>query len=433
MSEPSVAFESPTDWLPDEASLIAIVRQAGTSEWASGVAAGLADIVGRRRGRTFLANVGAASTELDRLLNVAGGPGLTSALSGTTSIASIARSAPERSFTYLPGGESALPLSTLSRMPAFRLLRKMSAGGGTLLLYIAEEDLDGRVAEVANDLRLSGCIVLGTVKDVALELGAPLLARVERPASSSESEGGGIAPKTAETDGVSEPDREARPGYWKALAGIAGLFVLWALWALVVPLVSGGGEEPASPDMPAESTALQEMETEAEPAVPPAWQAPEANYSVLVGSYVRLNDAEERRAELAGSGGLFLVSPTPVRGRVYYRVFAGVYEDRADAVAAMERLVVDGHKEAVKLWDVRPVRLAHDLGTFDERTAADELVDSLREDGIPAYVLSESTDRSRFRVYAGAFESEEAALPLSELLAGHDLTADFGVRSGIAP
>ena len=276
MSEPSVAFESPTDWLPDEASLIAIVRQAGTSEWASGVAAGLADIVGRRRGRTFLANVGADSTELDRLLNVAGGPGLTSALSGTTSIASIARSAPERSFTYLPGGESALPLSTLSRMPAFRrLLRKMSAGGGTLEEVRALPNVES--AEAIN-VKWS-------------------------PASSSESEGGGIAPKTAETDGVSEPDREARPGYWKALAGIAGLFVLWALWALVVPLVSGGGEEPASPDMPAESTALQEMETEAEPAVPPAWQAPEANYSVLVGSYVRLNDAEERRAELAGSGG----------------------------------------------------------------------------------------------------------------------------------
>ena len=185
MSSPFASFESPTDWLPDEASLIAIVRQEGCGVWASGVAVGLADIVGRRRGRTFLANVGSESSEMDTLLDVAGGPGLTAALSGATSIASIARSAPDRSFTYLPGGESALPLSTLSRMPAFRrLLRKMCAGGGTLLLYIAEEDLGGHVAEAASELRLSGCIALGSVKDVALELGTPLLARVERPVGS---------------------------------------------------------------------------------------------------------------------------------------------------------------------------------------------------------------------------------------------------------
>lgn len=431
MNSSSEAFESPTDWLPDEASLIAIVRQQGSGDWASGVAAGLADIVGRRRGRTFLANVGVDAGELDGLLDATGGLGLTSALSGITSIASIARSAPERSFTYLPGGDAALPLSDLSRMPAFRrLLRKMSAGGGTLLLYVAEEDLGGPVAEAANDLRLSGCIALGTVKDVALELGAPLLARVEQPVAAPAS-GAAEAAAEPDPDVASESEGKALPWFWRVAAVIGSLAGLWAAWMLIGPLVTGGPED-APAEVQAEMPVGEEV-AEAAPVEPPSWEAPAANYSVLVGSYVRLSDAEERRASLARSGGLFLVSPTPVRGRVYYRVFAGVYEDQAEALVAMERLVVDGHKEAVKLWDVRPVRLAHDLGTFDDERTAEELVDSLREDGIPAYVLSESTDVPRFRIYAGAFESEEAASPLSELLAEQAVAAEFGPRTGVAP
>jgi cell division septation protein DedD len=428
----SAAFEAQTEWLPDDASLIAVVREQGSGAWASGVAVGLADIVGRRRGRTFLANVGGDSRELDGVLDVAGGPGLTSALSGVTSIASIARSAPERSFTYLPGGESALPLSDLSRMPSFRrLLRKMSAGGGTLLLYVAEEDLGGRVAEAASDLRLSGCIALGSVKDVALELGAPLLARVEQPVRPDDTS----ATATTPEDGQSEAAETDRERVWMPRLAWAGgvLAVLWVAWQLGGSPGVDGSRASESADPPTETTSAQAAEEPPPVAEPPAWEAPGANYSVLVGSYVRFGDAEERRAALARSAGLFFVSPTPVRGRVYYRVFAGVFEDQSDALAAMERLVVDGHKEAVKLWDVRPVRLAHDLGTFDERAIADELVASLGEDGIPAYVLSESVDGSRFKVYAGAFESENAAAPLSELLASREVPSEFGPRSGLAP
>ena len=142
MNEGDYVASDTLDWLPAEASLIAVIRQTGCGEWAAGVAVGLADIVGRKRGRTYLANVGTDGSELDSHLEVEGGPGLTSALSGPISVASIARSAPQRSFTYLPAGDSGLPLSELRRLPTFRrLLRKMRDGGGTLLLYGAEEDL----------------------------------------------------------------------------------------------------------------------------------------------------------------------------------------------------------------------------------------------------------------------------------------------------
>lgn len=440
MNDGAGVASDPLDWLPAEASLIAVVREIGCGEWAAGVAVGLADIVGRKRGRTYLANVGIDGSELDSLLEVEGGPGLTSALSGATSVAMIARSAPQRSFTYLPAGDSALPLSELRRLPIFRrLLRKMSEGGGTLLLYSAQEDLTAASRrDAADDLALDGCIALGSVRDLALELGAPLLARVERPADASVHQ----VPDTVSSDNVQglstvgeDTIAVSRLGSLsKLLIPVLGLLLLWTLWAVTrssgeaeahtdppavvpTPMVGGRGDE-ASTDIASR---------------PLVWMAPAANYSVLVGSYIRLRDAEERRSSLSGDGGLFYVSPTPVRGRIYYRVFAGVHEDQVDALAAMERLVADGRKKAAKLWDVRPVRLAYDLGTFDSLDGASDHVRALAEDGIPAYVLGDSTDAPAYRVFAGAFESEEAAMAMGDLLASRELKAELNSRSGVAP
>ncbi|TDJ48883.1 MAG: SPOR domain-containing protein, partial [Gemmatimonadetes bacterium] len=126
------------------------------------------------------------------------------------------------------------------------------------------------------------------------------------------------------------------------------------------------------------------------------------------------------------------VSPTPVRGRVYYRVFAGVHEDRLDALAAMEVLVADGHKRVAKLWDVRPVRLAYDLGTFDSLKGATGRIRALSADGIPAYVLRDSAEAPAYRVFAGAYESEEAATAMGDMLESNKLSAELISRSGVA-
>ncbi|MFQ5530551.1 MAG: SPOR domain-containing protein, partial [Gemmatimonadota bacterium] len=368
------------------------------------------------------------------LLAVEGGPGLSSALTGATSIAAIARSTPDRCFAYLPAGDSAVPLSGLRRIPTFRrLLRKVTAGGGTLLLYAAEEDLAAFRSDDADGPTFDGCIALGSVPDLALELGAPLLARVERPAE-------GPAPPSHPESVTSGESAAGRP---VAAASKSGLLrrlwfpvlavLLWAMWTVV----DSSGESEAGTEPPAAASTEPDgsVAGDSSPATPRprVWAAPSANFSVLVGSYVRLRDAEERRDALSADGGLFFVSPTPVRGRVYFRVFAGVYEDRVDAVAAMERLVDDGRKETVKVWDVRPVRLAHDLGTFDSLEAASERIRELRDDGIPAYVLRDSAAVSSFRVYAGAFESEEAAATLGELLASREVSVELETRSGVAP
>jgi cell division septation protein DedD len=163
------------------------------------------------------------------------------------------------------------------------------------------------------------------------------------------------------------------------------------------------------------------------------FEAPAARYSVLVGSYMRLADAMGRRAELAGAGGLFYVAPTPVRGRIYYRVLAGVFEDRADAASAMADLVQDGRKEMFKEWDIRPVRLAYEVGTFTARDEADGRARELQAADVPAYVLRDTAEAPLYRVYAGAFMSEEDAEPLGRRLEELGSGAELVARSGIAP
>lgn len=465
-------------WLSDDARLIALVREVGADGWAAGVAVGLADMVGRDRGRTFLANVASEPAPLDRLLGAGSGPGLTSALTGAATVAAVALREPSQHFAYLPSGEAALPYAGLRRMPTFRqFLHKVREGGGTVLLYLGEEDI-GREADrdPAVDVSLDGCIALGSVRGVATELGAPLLARVERPLEPEDarppgSEAGEPSGETAYSTArlasaeaaPARTDRAARDaaeleggaagfaaeeGLPSGLPGslsrvwipVVGLLVLWAVWALFArepgpQAEAAEGEAGAAVVSGAEGAGdVGAVAPDRDPAVPRReFQAPPATYSILVGSYIRLRDAMQRRDELASDGGLFLVTPTPVQGRVYQRVLAGVFEDRTQATAAMERLVADGRKEIVKEWDIRPVRLAYDLGTFAALDSARGAAERYSADGIPAYVLRDTAATPLYRVYAGAFEREASAEALRQLLEARGSAAKLNVRTGIAP
>ena len=439
-------------WLPDEARVIALVRDRGTDDWAVGVAIGLADMVGRERGRTFLANVAGAAGELDRRLD-ATGPGLTSALTGAATIASIAHTSAGQRFAYLPGGEGSLPFAGLRRMRRFRrFVAKVKEGGGTILLYVGEEDLtappSARSPEPTEKLELDGCIALGDVRGVAAELGAPLLARVERPAPPPEAPAGRALPAAEGVDSATAavPDRRGTAGSLpKLLAVPVAALLLWGAWAVLGPAPEQGeATEGAArsadasrvdtdgPASPAGARAAEPDPTEGA-AEPRDFTAPAARYSVLVGSYIRLADAMARQAELVEAGGLFYVAPTPVRGRIYYRVLAGVFEDRSDAAAAMADLVEDGRKEMFKEWDIRPVRLAYEDGTFTARDEADRRTRELRSVDVPAYVLRDTAEVPLYRVYAGAFMSEADAEPLGRRLEALGSGAELVARWGIAP
>lgn len=455
MTEESSAAEAA--WLPDGVRLIALVREVGAESWAAGVAVGLADMVGRDRGRTFLANVASEPSALDRLLGAGSAPGLTSALTGAATVAAVARRDPSQSFSYLPSGEAALPYAGLRRMPTFRqFLHKVKEGGGTVLLYLGEEDVGPREErDPAVDVRLDGCIALGAVRGVAAELGAPLLARVERPMEPAisddppdRSETGDARPPEA-SGTVPEPVATAAEGAGPLPGSLSRLWIplvalllLWAAWTLFGPdrgpraeAEAAEGAEGAVPGETENGSAGNDggAPTAVDPSARREFSAPPATYSILVGSYIRLGDAMQRRDELASDGGLFLVTPTPVQGRVYQRVLAGVFEDRTQAIAAMQDLVADGRKELVKDWDIRPVRLAYSLGTFAGRDSARHAAERYTAEGIPAYVLRDTARTPLYRVYAGAFEREASATPLRDVLEARGSAAQLNVRTGVAP
>jgi cell division septation protein DedD len=443
-------------WLPPGATAIALVRERDGGAWAAGVAVGLADIIGRRRGRTFLANTVPGPGELDGLMEATALPGLTRALSGDVPVSRIARSAPRQSFAFLPAGTPALPLPRLREVPGFRrLAAKVVERGGTLLLYVAEEDLlqDG-APDPDRVLPVDGCIAIGDVEDPALLVGAPLLARVERPAGErpAASEPGTAAAGEAEAqatlEGIDEeapasPTRGARRRgpRWAWIAGTAALVALVA-WGLL----RGPGPDAGNAERPAAAGAAETAAAGTEVASPPPGEeteiaplspvpaelaAPELPYSVLVASFARAEDATRHLGQLGDADWPWIVAPTPIRGRLYWRILAGAREDRAGGERLMEDLVADGVKDDLRAWDVRPVRLAWLVGVYPDSEEARGEVARLRERGIPAYTLDDGNGSASFRaVYAGAFESEEAAAPMGAMLEEADASARLVSRRG---
>jgi cell division septation protein DedD len=181
----------------------------------------------------------------------------------------------------------------------------------------------------------------------------------------------------------------------------------------------GGNEEPAP---------VVSMPAPFESRSPPGVDLP---YSVLVASHVSYEDAAAERDRLIESGSLAFIAPTPVRGRLYFRVFAGALEDRVQASDLMRRLVEEGDKRRERDWDMRPVRLAFALQDFSTEEDADGERQRLHEAGLPAYVLAVGdTAGAVYRLYSGAFESEGAAGPMDTLLSAAGQNAMLVTRRG---
>lgn len=161
--------------------------------------------------------------------------------------------------------------------------------------------------------------------------------------------------------------------------------------------------------------------------------ATERPYSVLVRSLGDGGDARNHVAELrtAAPGVLYFTAPTPVEDILYHRVFAGALESEADAAALLDVLVRSGATEEANPWQLRRARLAFDLGVFTERSLAEARVAELAARGIAAYSLAASSEgHAIYRVYAGAYEDERAALAMAAMLEAADETAALVPRRG---
>lgn len=223
------------------------------------------------------------------------------------------------------------------------------------------------------------------------------------------------------------------------VAAVLTVAVVWAAFR-------NGGEA----EQPGAFQAVAETTTTANRVPPPAAEEPSVPeekptrarpagtrlpYSVAIASYSSYNDALARQKKLTRSDLPVYVAPTPVRGVVYYRVFAGLVAERGEAQELMARLVRDGVKETISSWDVRPAQYAFSFGSFASVREASERIDALLEDGIQAYAVpvdAGGTDGEvAYHVYAGGYESREAAEPLREQIESAGLSAELIERVGL--
>jgi hypothetical protein len=162
----------------------------------------------------------------------------------------------------------------------------------------------------------------------------------------------------------------------------------------------------------------------ADGAVPSDAVAPALGYSVLIASYTSLEEARRRAGRLAVPGLLLFVSPTPIGGTLYYRLFAGALPTRRAARELMHSLVERGVKESASDWDLRPASLSFRVAVHEDTASARAAQRELALSGVPTYVLPlAAAGDITYQIYAGAYERPEAAVAMRSLLqqAGRDV------------
>ncbi len=257
---------------------------------------------------------------------------------------------------------------------------------------------------------------------------------------------GGIAAFAAR---IAEAERAARTGVRSgfmsgprrrsivpAVAIAAAIVAVVLIWRFV-----GGGDSPSGSD----AVAVTDTTEAAGPGalldvVDPAGGRPgesDLPYSVAIASYSSLDDALERQRGLNRADLQVYVAPTPVRGVVYYRVFAGMLGEREGGEQLMAELVRRGIKDTVRAWDVRPARYAFFFGIYPTERDARSVVETLQGQGIPAYTVPAAAmgggDDPAYRVYAGGYEKIEDAQPLRAMIVRAGLESELVERVGWVP
>ncbi len=390
-------------------------------EAAARVALGIARVVARER-RVAIADLTGASPTLAALAGDAGAHGITDCFQRGVSLNDVARPAADGtpSLFILPrGSESTVPEEVL-RSDRWRRLSAGFADAGALLLLVAAAGTAGLAALV---VQTDGVVSVG---DVSIPLEWRVLAQAGDGASVSVTAGAGPAHRRR----------------WSAgKLTLAGMLV-------VAILVAGAALWPR-PDAPAERAAKRTVSAASPPAtatVPSAVAAPAETVSVGVPvnpqdsafaadfavELVATNTAagansflRRRDAQLPG----VTISPVLLgSGRVrWHRVLAGAWRDRSGADSMLASLRDEGLLRAEAGLVVR-VPLALMLEEGVPRGSAPARVAALVVRGVSAYALLQ--DDGTVRLFAGAFESAAAAVPLGADLRAAGLAPQLAYRTG---
>jgi hypothetical protein len=162
------------------------------------------------------------------------------------------------------------------------------------------------------------------------------------------------------------------------------------------------------------------------------------SYSIQIKAYNSLRAArqqlgmEERRHRDVP----FVISPELVSGILYYKIYAGMTADTAEAVRLRQRLVASGsldESDALGSWPlIHATLLTFLLREEVDRELAVARADSLSERGIPAYTvrLPFSDGSSRWRVYGGAFVDTLRSEGMRQLMRDSGVPGQLVVRLG---
>lgn len=421
----------------------------GASADAVETTVALAAAAAEIRGRTLLANFVGAGEALDRRMGVTGARGLVHVLRGEAELTGTAVRPEGERFLYLPRGapsaaDDAAPGRDLLDDRRFRsLAERVRRAEGTLLLCLTPRALagDGADDDAGGAAVFDGIIRIGDVAVPAgsrpAELAHLSLPSVEPGATVS---GPGISAETeaARSRGSWHSHRRTRRLPMLRIGGGAALIlVLFAGWWFLADGLLPGTADAGVGASGSEAVLARggpDGDVSREIWAARAERAPELPFSVLIASYGSFESARERLDDWPAAGlAVPLLAPTPVRGAVYHRLFAGARDDRQAAEELMRRLVEAGEKDRASEWDVRPVPLAFRLGIHPDREEAAAALRSLREERIPAYLLPVAAGAdTAWQVYAGAYDSSAAAEVFAEELRRAGLEAELVTRRGVA-
>lgn len=436
MNEISDRAELTVDGWPSRCRVVGVVVASRDPEWAAAAVDALSRAAASRSRPAFLVDLApSTATDLRERLGADRSDGLARVDAGEASFADVAVHLEDRSYAYLPAGRIDRP-GKLAESPALELLtQRVRDEDGAALVLVDRGELDSVGAAEWCD----GWVVLGSgrVSRGALPGEASLLGRIrsrpERPEGELASARGF---RLSGRRRSSSSSSSSSSGRLMAL----GLFV--AAWlgvstCFVHRLTSAGESMPRLVRITAERTGTEDGRgpgNEASgasagfrPVDGTALDSAATPHSVLVASYGSEAVARKRIEQLtADSRHLFYLAPTPVRGRLWYRVYAGSRPGRAEAERLMEELVDAGVKEEARNWDLRAVPWTFRLGSLAERAAAGDRVAELQNRGIPAYFLPVvARGDTVYRLYSGAYETREDALALQEQLADAGVDAQL--------
>lgn len=417
---------------------IGVVASPGDGEWAGRAASALITAAASRHRLAFLVDLTTAAPALPLGLDApADAGGLAEVAAGRATLGEVAITDEDRSFAYIPAGRTDDP-AELTRSRPFQLLVERARGADGVVLVLLDRASRESVGAAA---WADGWVLLG--EDApggdGLPGDAPELARI-RPAGK---------PRTARAGRGRRRRRRSTSASTRRAAAV-GLFVVAGLavgtcfvgrsasddepMSRLVRITpeQAGGEARRGQGVPASEATGAGETGGGRPDGAPVLDGAAAPYSVLVASYASEEDARRQVERLSeGSDRLFFLSPTLLQeDRLWYRVYAGLRPGRDDAGRLMRELVDAGVKEEARNWDLRPVPWAFRLATAAERGEAESRLSELRRRGVPAYAVPViARGDTSYRLYAGAYETEDAAAPLRKRLSEAGLEARLVRRS----